>query len=294
MLHRLLPLCLFTAWAVAASAGGPPPTAPAPYPDGRHPWRPAPRLDVLVDGVARPQYVARGTRYVEALRGREYEIRIANPFPVRVAVALAVDGLNTIDARHTTAAAARKWVLDPGETLTLSGWQVSQSQARRFHFTTEERSYGQALGQTANLGVITAVFFRERVIEPQLLVQERSEPRGRPAPDGEPAPGAAASARPADGPERSAALSSKSAPPPVRGADEYAATGIGRRTEHPVRQVSIDLEETPAASVELRYEYRAQLVRLGILPDGRPGADPLARRERSQGFSGGFCPDVRQ
>jgi len=116
-----------------------------------------PQIEILVDGAPRPQYPARGTRYVEALKGREYEIRLTNPYPVRVAVALAVDGLNTIDARHTSAAAARKWGLGPHESVTIRGWQTSLSHARRFTFTTEERSYGQSLGQTADLGVISGI-----------------------------------------------------------------------------------------------------------------------------------------
>src|ERR1700704_4612418 len=120
-------------------------------------------VDVLVDGASQPRYAHEGRRYVEAQKGREYAIRLRNPYGVRVAVALSVDGLNTIDARETTAAEARKWVLGPYETVTISGWQTSRTQARRFEFTTEERSYGQALGKTANLGVISAVFFKERV-----------------------------------------------------------------------------------------------------------------------------------
>ena len=87
---------------------------------------PAPRavegVDILVDGVAQPRLAHGGRWYVEARKGREYAIRIRNPFPVRVAVALSVDGLNTIDARETTAAAARKWVIDPYETIVISGW----------------------------------------------------------------------------------------------------------------------------------------------------------------------------
>src|SRR5436190_4104690 len=120
-------------------------------------------VDILVGGAPQPQYGHDGRRYVEALKGREYAIRLRNPYGVRVAVALSVDGLNTIDARDTTALDARKWVLGPYETVTISGWQTSQSEARRFEFTTEARSYGQALGKTANLGVISAAFFRERV-----------------------------------------------------------------------------------------------------------------------------------
>ena len=105
---------------------------------------------------------------------------LRNPYAVRVAVALSVDGLNTIDARQTTAAAARKWVLEPYETVTISGWQTSQTEARRFEFTTEERSYGHALGKTANLGVISAVFFKER--GSNLMTEASKDARHRSAP----------------------------------------------------------------------------------------------------------------
>ena len=125
-----------------------------------HPGR---DVDIVVNGVPQPRYAHSGRWYVEALKGREYAIRLRNPYPVRVAVALSVDGLNTIDARETTATDARKWVLGPYETVTISGWQTSRTEARRFEFTTEARSYGQALGKTENLGMISAVFFRERV-----------------------------------------------------------------------------------------------------------------------------------
>jgi len=54
-------------------------------------------------------------------------------------------------------------VLGPYETVSIRGWQTSHSEARRFEFTTEERPYGQALGKTANLGVISAPFFKQRV-----------------------------------------------------------------------------------------------------------------------------------
>lgn len=229
-------------------------------------------VDIIVGGARQPRYAHDGRWYVEARKGREYAIRLRNPYGVRVAVALSVDGLNTIDARETTAAHARKWVLDPYETVTISGWQTSQLEARRFAFTTEARSYGRALGKTANLGVISAVFFRERV--PTIRRDTLNDDRGRrmpaprsPAPEGE---AASAAAKRAD--------------------NEFAATGMGRRTDHAVTQVWLDLEDAPAQTVNIRYEFRPQLVRLGILPPA-PTADPLQRRERARGFEPGFCPE---
>ena len=243
-------------------------------------------------GSRLPSYPARGTVYIEALKGREYQIRLRNPYPVRVAVALSVDGLNTIDARHTSAAAGRKWVLGPYETVTIEGWQTSMDDARRFEFTSEEQSYGAWLGKTNDLGVITAVFFRERVPERQLAAQSMAVPRADapvPAQAGQnrdrsiPAAEAGAAS-----PVGAASKQAAGAPPPA--ADEYAATGIGRRTDHAVRQVYLDLEPTPAASVSIRYEYRAQLVRLGVLPPVQAAGDPLDRRERARGFDGASAP----
>ena len=191
-------------------------------------------------------------------------------------MALSVDGLNTIDARDTTAADARKWVLDPYQTVTISGWQTSQTEARRFEFTTEARSYGQALGKPANLGVISAVFFKERV--PAVLPDTSSDYADRRA-------GVPRSSAPAG-----QAATSAGAGGYKKADDEYAATGMGRRAGHAVTQVWLDLDDAPVQTVNIRYEFHAQLVRLGILAPA-PTADPLQRRERARGFEPGFCPE---
>lgn len=261
------------------------------------PRAPRPTMDVLVEGARLPAYVARGIWYIEALKGREYEIRLRNPFPVRVAVALSVDGLNTIDARHTSAAEGRKWVIEPYSSITISGWQTSLTHARRFEFTSEEHSYGQWLGRTDDLGIISAVFYRERTAERLVSADRFGMPRAEaPAPvprgqsrDGAASPPAEASASSAGGAGAKQAERSS-----VAAEDEYAATGIGRQTDHAVRQVYLDLESTPAASISLRYEYRAQLVRLGVLPPRPAESDAMDRRERARGFAPGFCPEPKQ
>jgi hypothetical protein len=238
--------------------------------------RPAGDIDILVNNVAQPRYAHQGRWYVEALKGREYAIRIRNPYGVRVGVALSVDGLNTIDARQTTAGDARKWILAPYETVTISGWQTSRTEARRFEFTTEEHSYGQALGKTANLGVISAVFFKERV--PKHMTEAPMD-SNRPAPSAAPPVAAAEGQR-----DESSASRAK------RSDNEYAATGMGGRTGHVVTQVWLDLEDVPAQTVNIRYEFRPQLVRLGVLQPA-PAAGHLERRERARGFDPGFCPE---
>jgi hypothetical protein len=233
-------------------------------------------LKVLLDGSPRPEYHYRGTTYVEALRGHDYTLRLTNPLGRRVAVALAVDGLNTIDARHTDARSAAKWVIEPYGTLEITGWQVSGEEARRFYFTGERDSYGAWLGDTANLGVIEAVVFQEKArrapVSRWLPWLERDESRR--GGGAEPAPSAREQA-PRD--KSAGALS-----------DDSAATGIGERVENPVSSIDMDLEPDPVASVRLRYEYRPELVRIGVISDGCEWP-PWDRREEAQGFA--WCPD---
>jgi hypothetical protein len=233
-------------------------------------------MEVLVDGRPLAVYNAKSTTYVEALKGREYSIRLTNRTGERVAVALAVDGLNSIDAQHTSSREARKWILAPWETITLSGWQTSSGTARRFVFTSESKSYGTWLGQTKDLGVISAAFFREARREDKLAASPSlAEPRSKRSAQNESGSGASRE-QPRDDGKR-------------QDKDELAATGIGREIEHRVRQVDFDQEDAPASILSVRYEYRDALVRLGVIP---PGDDALARRDRARGFvEPGFAPD---
>lgn len=236
-------------------------------------------VSVLVGGLPIEEYSARGRTYVEAREGAEYEVWIRNPLPYRVAVALSVDGLNSIDARRSTAWNASKWVIGPYETIQIGGWQMSSERARRFYFTTERDSYAAKLGQTSNLGVITAVFFRERRAIP---VPIAPSPRPRPYEEDSARDQRSDSPSPSSKAQGAARQKAESiAPAPD---DEYAATGIGRSVRHDVRWVNMELDSNPAAEVTLRYEYYPALVRLGILPRQYPRHDTLRRREDSTGF----------
>ena len=90
-----------------------------------------------------------------------------------------MDGLNSIDAKRTSARDSTKWVLGPHQTITLDGWQTDASTARRFYFTTEDESYGAWLGDTRNLGIVSAAVFREKLVRPTPITRQRSGKAGR-------------------------------------------------------------------------------------------------------------------
>ena len=255
--------------ANAAVVQNPPERVIRPYPNFQ--------VEVLVNGRPLAEYYARGRTYVEALQGAEYELRLRNSSSDRVAVALSVDGLNTIDARHTSAWNASKWVVEPYQTITIGGWQMSSDRARRFYFTNERDSYGAKLGQTADLGVISAVFFRER---------RRIVPVTPPYPTSREERGPDESMRPQSTPKagsESARDNRAVAPVPD---DDYAATGIGRSVRHDVRWVDMDLDSRAAGEVTIRYEYYSALLKLGIVPRQQSREPyPLQRREDARGFS---------
>jgi hypothetical protein len=263
-------------------------------------------LSVLVDGYRVSEYPWQGRTYVEALRSRSFTLRVSNPTGERVAVAISVDGRNVVDAKRTGERSATKWVLDPWQTLDIPGWQVSGDTARRFFFTETARSYAKWLGDTSNVGTIEAVFFRGRHRIPPIALEsprdkdwegragaEGGTPQNAPATRDE-----AARERSQTSPEpTSDARKAQRPAPPADGSirpdryeekDGYAATGIGERTSNPVQWVRFEEDPSPAARIALRYEFRRELVRLGVLSRG---GDDLSNREHATGFSREYAPD---
>jgi len=254
---------------------------PGPY----RPWPGEFDVQVLVGGRPLHHETWGGERRVEAVAGTEYELRLTNPLPDSVAVAVSVDGLNVIDARHTTAWDASKWVIHPHGTLTLSGWQVGFERARRFYFTTERDAYATRIGRPGDFGRISAVFYRERssltqIVPGQYGEGERADPVGAAA-------DAQAAARAAPGADRGLAAR------PTRPwrYDGQAATGIGASVPSGVREVSMELERNPVAVVTLRYDFRPPPPRPIIIPGFAP--DPWERGWSPRRGENRFAPEPR-
>lgn len=246
-------------------------------------------VSVEVDGRPAPLYPApdgSGRYYVEAHASRAYALRVSNRSAERVAVLLAVDGLNVVSGERergpsTSGRPGRMYVLDPWGDVRVQGWRTSLDEVRRFTFVDERRSYAARTGRAnSRMGWIEAWAYRER---PRARAWQKGPgPWDRTGSAEEEADAAAAPPASRSRPE---GRSPDGAEPPRDRAESFPGTGWGRRTPDPATLVDFVPEATPSDSVTLRYEYAPALRALGVLPAPWPPRDRLWERERGDGFA---------
>jgi len=197
------------------------------------------RMEIVSDreGIKRENWRG-GKPFVTAVKGERYAVRLTNPLPVRVAVNLTVDGLNSIDGKPCGVSDGHKWIIEPYSTVTIPGWQVSGNDARRFFFTDKPKSYakwqGDRMGRdlSANCGVIGAAFFwsqkdLDRYYEEHPVYRDSE----RPLPYSSRRSKAAGLASAPSCAERETLDACE------KGGNEKAGTGMGERESHPTVQV---------------------------------------------------------
>jgi hypothetical protein len=123
-------------------------------------------MEVISDQWGKkPERIRHGKSNITVSPGERYAVVLYNPLPVRVAVNLTIDGLNSISGNPGSPNEGRKWIIEPHSQVKISGWQVSAQHNRRFFFTTREESYAAwrsnawARDLSVNCGVIGAAFF---------------------------------------------------------------------------------------------------------------------------------------
>lgn len=182
-------------------------------------------IEVVSDSQgAKPENHGGLTSFIYAHPGERYAVLIHNPLPVRAAVNLSIDGLNTITGDPCTPSGGYKWLLEPNSTVRIAGWQVDSGSSRRFYFTSREDSYARwrsrQLGQdlTIKCGAISAAYFwNRRELEDYFASHPVCEYPGIPVPM-------------AEGRERKAMGCEECD-------DRQAGTGMGERIGHAVSMV---------------------------------------------------------
>jgi hypothetical protein len=266
-------------------------------------------VQIRVDGQAAPLYWSperNDRRYLQAFAGRNYSLVLRNNSGSRVAVLLAVDGLNAVNGDKTRLNSSEPmYVLGPWETATIRGWRTSLHEIRRFVFVDERRSYAERTGQAnSDMGWIRVLSFREQQSWLQTQGREWGKVKSTYRGDGG---GSAAIPLPPMKPEaRSQESLDEVAPPPAaspkagyrstvpeegnmargeRDGGSFPGTGWGDRSADHVRQVQFTPERSATDRLIFRYEYASALRALGILPVRNNGRDRLNERDGDLGFA---------
>jgi len=227
-----------------------------------------------------------GTRYgkpfVTAQKGERYSVRLHNPLPVRVAVNLTVDGLNSITGKPSGVADGSKWIIEPYSSVTIPGWQVNDGDSRRFFFTDKPGSYakwrGDNLGKDLerNCGVIGAAFFwsqteLDRYYEQRPLCRDthRYVPYLSQSRDG----AGSRSSSEAAAPSAALGMDDKASRKEARRDrnEEEAGTGMGERQSHPTVTVNFEYDRgmyKPSQALVVYYGFEEREV-----PNPFPGMD---------------------
>jgi hypothetical protein len=166
---------------------------------------------------------------------------------------VAVDGRNIIDGKKSDLERnERMYIIGPHETNTFEGWRTGMERTNRFYFTEQSDSYAEKVFADASaMGTIALAVYREKL--PEIIPYSGSSSRMKEAP-AEAAPGASAGSPSADRAEQKKT--------------EEAGTGFGETTYSPARVVHFDPEHTTAEKIVLKYEWRSELCRKGIIPCG--------------------------
>jgi hypothetical protein len=191
--------------------------------------------------------------YMEAVKGQRYSIQITNKSDRRIAVAVAVDGRNIIDGKKSDLKRTeRMYIIGPHEANIFEGWRTGMDRTNRFYFTEQSDSYAEKVFADASaMGTIALAVYREK--PPEIAPYSGRSSRMKEAPAGA-APSAPGESRSSDRLEQKK--------------DEKAGTGFGETTYSPAYMVHFDPEHAMAEKIVLKYEWRSELCRKGIIHCG--------------------------
>jgi hypothetical protein len=188
--------------------------------------------------------------YVEAVKGSRYSVQVTNRSGRRIGAVIAVDGRNIISGMKSDLKRnERMYIIGPYETHAFEGWRTAMDRTNRFYFTEPSDSYAEKVFSDGSaMGTIAVAVYSEKIPEAPPCSQTPSRLNEAPAGATAPAPRDSA---PAHRPEQRK--------------DKEAGTGFGETTYSPARQVQFEPEAAPADKVVLKYEWRSEFCRKGIL-----------------------------
>jgi len=192
--------------------------------------------------------------YVEASKGERYSIQVKNNSNRRAGLVIAVDGRNIIDGKKSDLKhSERMYIIAPHETNTFEGWRTAMDRTNRFYFTGQSDSYAEKVFSDASaMGTIAVVVFRGK--NPDIVHFHGQPSIAKESPAASAAPRTSGEGLSSDRTERKKS--------------EQAGTGFGETTYSPSRYVKFEPESVAVDRIVMKYEWRSELCRKGIVQCG--------------------------
>jgi len=219
-------------------------------------------------GARLPVYRHDGQWWVAGRPGARYAIEVRNTTGERVLGVMSVDGVNVING-ETAGWEQTGYVLSRWQSARITGWRKSDSEVAAFNFTALPDSYAARTGRPGNVGVIGVAVFREKAPEPpplEIVPEPAPERRAVPA-DGQSAPSLLGGQAQSSTPDRAAEMDRMESRAAAKPAVPRLGTGHGEREGSWVSHTEFERRGArPDEIITIRYDSRANLVALGVIP----------------------------
>lgn len=227
-------------------------------------------VEVLVNGKPLKEYMHKGRTHVEGRRETRFSLRLTNNTYSRKLFVPSIDGLSVMDGKDASFDSGG-YIVKPWSSITVDGWRISDEEVAEFYFSSPKDSYRKRIGKGNNVGVIGCAVFDEKV-NYHLFQNSGSLLRGFSG-------GSSGIGMPTN----DVYLCSASCSSLSKGPSQELGTGWGQTKVSEVVSVNFEREPSPSELIEIYYNTREQLEKMGI--DFRK--EPLYVTPQS--FPGRFC-----
>lgn len=243
-------------------------------------------IDVTVtdrdSGARLPLVRHDGQWWLAGTPGARYAVELRNASGARVLGVVSIDGVNVITG-ETAGWQQSGYVLDGWRSAQITGWRKSDTEVAAFHFAALRDAYATRTGRAQHVGVIGVAAFREAIPTPP-------PPAIAPAPQNDAADTTRENAAPEAEAKQSAQAPSARRAERAPSAAARLGTGHGARERSEVTHTQFERRaDTPDEVITIRYDSRANLIAMGILPGPRAARPPQAFPASPEQL--GYVPD---
>jgi len=221
-------------------------------------------MEILVNGKPVQEYFHNNKVYIEGRKDTIFSIRLKNNSIDRVLFVPTIDGLSVLDGENASFNSSG-YVVKGRSAITIDSWRISDEQVAEFYFSSVKDSYRKRIGKGNNLGSIAVAVFREKEEIYQLTLPFADMPVKPYTPDTHPWWFNQNSTYSID-------LNTSGGGGGGHGYNtmmcaattQQVGTGFGATKNSAVTSVSFRKEEEPDSLLEIIYNTKEQLNRMGV------------------------------